>query len=164
MLLRLFILWRIWVISRILLLATGGTRVRRTKLTFDGVTIGEALELVLSVNHLAYEINKNIITIMTDEEYSKLYGTSFYDHKSVKLVELKYADPSSVAKMLEKVKSTIGSVIYDQTTGTLVLIDTPSKIKEMESVIDKADISTVSRVLPTETRTFVLQYANVEDI
>jgi type II secretory pathway component GspD/PulD (secretin) len=45
-----------------------------------------------------------------------------------------------------------------------VLIDTPEKIKEMESVIAETDISTVSRVFPTETKTFAIQYADVEFI
>jgi len=135
-----------------------------TKLRFDGVTAGEALEVVLSVNNLAYEMKGGILTIMTDDEYKAMYGVSFYDHKKVKIVELKYADPTRVAGMMDKIKSAIGMIVADPVTGSLILIDTPDKIGEMQQVIAKADISTVSRVLPTETKTFVLQHANVEDI
>jgi type II secretory pathway component GspD/PulD (secretin) len=135
-----------------------------TKLRFDGVTAGEALEVVLSVNNLAYEIKGGILTIMTDEEHKTLYGASFYDQKKVQVVELKYADPVRVATMIEKIKSAIGTIVADPVTGSLILIDTPEKIGEMQAVIAKADISTVSRVLPTETKTFILQYANVEDM
>jgi len=135
-----------------------------TKLRFEGVTAGEALEVVLSVNNLAYEMKGGILTIMTDEEYKVLYGVSFYDHKKVKVVELKYADPTRVAGMIDKIKSTIGMIVADPVTGSLILIDTPEKIGEMQEVIAKADISTVSRVLPTETKTFVLQHASVEDM
>ena len=135
-----------------------------TKLRFEGVTAGEALEVVLSVNNLAYEIKGGILTIMTDEEHKLLYGTSFYDHKKVKVIELKYADPTRVAALLEKIKSSIGYIIADPVIGSLILIDTPEKINEMQGIIAKADISTVSRVLPTETKTFVLQYANLDDI
>jgi len=135
-----------------------------TKLRFDGVTAGEALEVVLSVNNLAYEMKGGILTIMTDDEYKAMYGVSFYDHKKVKIVELKYADPTRVAGMMDKIKSAIGMIVADPVTGSLILIDTPDKIAEMQQVIAKADISTVSRVLPTETKTFVLQHANVEDI
>ena len=135
-----------------------------TKLRFEGVTAGEALEVVMSLNNLAYEIKGGILMIMTDEEYRGMYGTSFYDHKKVKVVELKYADPTRVAGMIDKIKSAIGTTVADPVTGSLILIDTPEKIAEMQTIITKADLSTVSRVLPTDTKTFILQYANVEDM
>ncbi|MBT3295435.1 MAG: type II secretion system protein GspD [Verrucomicrobia bacterium] len=132
-----------------------------TKLKFDDVSVGDALEVVLSVNNLAYEIRGGIVTIMTDAEYQAKTGTSFYNNKQVKMVELKYADPARVATMLEPVKSTIGTVVADPVTGVLILIDTADKIAEMETIIARADLSTVSRVLPTETQTFELMYADV---
>ncbi|MBN2300972.1 MAG: hypothetical protein JXN60_00515 [Lentisphaerae bacterium] len=135
-----------------------------TKLKFDGVAIGDALEIVLSVNSLAYEVKGGIVTIMTDAEYKTLYGTSFYDHKKVRIVDLKYADASHVAGMLASVKSDIGTIVADPVTGTLILIDTPEKIREMLMVANRADMETVSRVLPTETKTFVIQYGDVTDI
>lgn len=135
-----------------------------TKLKFDNVTVGDALEVVLSVNNLAYVVKGGIITIMTDTEYTALHGTSFYDQKKVRVVELKYADPARVATMLGVMKSAIGTVVSDPVTGTLILIDTPAKIAEMMTVVEKADINTVSRVLPTETRTYVLEYAEVDDV
>lgn len=136
-----------------------------TKLRFEeNVTVGEALEVVLSVNRLAYEVKNNIITILTDAEYEAINGSSFYDNKQVHVESLMYADPSHVATILAPLKSTIGTVVSDTVTGTLILIDTPDKIREMLSVVRGADIKTVSRQVPTETRTFVLQYAQVEDL
>ncbi len=134
------------------------------KFRIDGVSVGDALEVVLSVNRLAYEVKGGILTIMSDTEYSQKHGTSFYDEKQVKIVDLKYADASGVLSLLEPVKSTIGTVVADPKTGTLVIIDTPAKIGEMEAVIAKADLSTISRVMPTVTRSFPLQYAEVTDI
>lgn len=135
-----------------------------TKLKFDGVTVGDALEVVLSVNNLAYNVQGGILTIMTDSEYRSLYGASFYDQKDVRIVQLQYADPARVATSLAAVKSTIGTVVADPITGTLILIDTPNKIAEMEAVIASADMKTIARVIPTETKTFVLQYADVEKL
>jgi type II secretory pathway component GspD/PulD (secretin) len=66
--------------------------------------------------------------------------------------------------MLEKVKSAIGTAVADQVTGTIILLDTPDKIREMKAVIEKADISTIARVVPTVTKTFTLQHAKVADI
>ena len=135
-----------------------------TKLKFEGVTVGDALEVVLSVNKLAYDVNSGIITIMTDEEYRNTHGISFYDKKQVRIVDLKYANPARVAALIGPLKSEAGTVVHDDVTGTLVLIDTPEKIVEMLAVIAKADITTVARVMPTETREFVVQHAEIEDI
>jgi type II secretory pathway component GspD/PulD (secretin) len=133
-----------------------------TKLKFENVTVGEALEVVLSVNNLAYEVNGDIITIMTDKEYEDIHGVSFYDQKQVRIVQLRYADATRVAGMLGSIKSDIGTVVADPLTGTLILIDTPEKILEMRGVIDSADMTTVGRVIPTEIKFFVLNHADVE--
>lgn len=135
-----------------------------TKLKFEAVSVGDALEVVLSVNRLAYEVRGDILSIMTDEEYKAINGSSFLDQKQVRTVELKYADANRVATMVGSVKSDIGTVVADQVTGTLILIDTPGKIDEMMGVVESADIPTVSRMVPTVTRAFVLQHADVEAI
>ncbi len=106
----------------------------KTKLKFNGVTVGDALEVVLSVNNLAYEVKAGIITIITDEEYQLKHGVSFYDKKDVQIIKLRYADPTRVITMLATVKSTIGTAVADQVTGTIILIDTADKIKEMQAV------------------------------
>ena len=135
-----------------------------TKLKFQDVTVGEALEIVLSVNNLAYEIRNGIITIMTDEEYEAVHGISFYDNRDVEVIDLQYADPAHVASMLSPLKSPAGTVVSDSVTGTLILIDSPAKIREMAAIVEKADIRTVTRVIPTETQVFVLEYADVEEL
>ncbi len=135
-----------------------------SKIKFHDVTVGEALDVVLSVNNLAYTIKSGIITVMSDAEYRLLYGVSFYDNKQVKLITLKYADSVRVAAMLAPVKSSIGSIVSDEKTGTIILIDTPEKIREMEAIIKSADINTLGRIMPTVTKTFVLRYAEVSDV
>ncbi len=135
-----------------------------TKLKFSAVTVGDALEIVLSVNKLAYEMRGGILSIMTDKEYMDRNGVSFYDNKQIKVVELKYADAERLTKLLEPVKSTIGTIVSDAKTGNLIMIDTPERIKEMESIVEKQDIATIDRVLPTQTKAFVLQYGNVETV
>ncbi|MDP6526512.1 MAG: secretin N-terminal domain-containing protein [Kiritimatiellia bacterium] len=134
------------------------------KLRFDDASVADALETVLSVNQLAYEVRGGILTIMTDAEYERKRGSSFYDQKQTKVVILKYADPSRVAKLLEPVASGIGKVVFDSVTGSLILVDTPEKINEMSKIVAASDIATVERILPTETKTFTLKYAELEDI
>jgi len=137
-----------------------------TKLKLEDVTVGDALEVVLSVNNLAYEVRGGIITIMGDAEYQAIRGTSFYDQKQVRSMKLKYADPQRVAQLLGSagIKSGIGTVVADTATGSLILIDTPDRIRGMVKIAEEADIPTINRVLPTVTRTFRLQYADINDI
>lgn len=135
-----------------------------TKLMLKDVALGEALEIVLAANGLAYEVKGNIIKVMTDKEYRELHGEGFYERKQAKIIELKYASPKNVALILAEIKSSIGKIVADDVTGTLVLIDTPEKIIEMEAVIRKAELPTIQRQMPTVTTNFVLQYAKVEDI
>ncbi len=135
-----------------------------TKLKFEDVSVGDALEVVLSVNNLAYTIKGGIITIISDAEYQVQYGVSFYDQKQVRILELKYADATRVATLLAPVKSGQGTVVADPVTGTLILVDTPSKILEMERVAMAADIKTIDRQIPTVTRQFVLQNSEIAEI
>ena len=131
----------------------------QVNLLINDVTIGDALEIILSINNLAYEVKGNIIKVMPNKEYKALYGEDFYDQREIVVYQLKYASAKNIATMLGNVKSSIGKIIFDDSTGTLVLIDTPQKIKEMDEVIKKSELPTVTRVLPTETRTFELKYA-----
>lgn len=130
-----------------------------SKLMIKDVTIGEAMEIVLAANGLAYEIQANIIKVMTDKEYRELYGEGFYERKKAKIIALKSSIPSQMAVLLEQVKSPMGKIVYDDGTGNLVLIDTPEKIREMEDVISRAELPSFQRAYPTVTTNFVLQYA-----
>jgi type II secretory pathway component GspD/PulD (secretin) len=134
------------------------------KLKFDDVTVADALDTILAVNQLAFELHGGILTILTDAEYQAMYGRSFLDQKVTKVVGLKFADPQRVAQMLAPVKSADGTVVSDQVTGAMILVDRPEKIQEMEAVIAASDIATISRVVPTETRTFKLQYGDTKGI
>ncbi len=131
-------------------------------LLINDVTISDALEITLAMNNLASEVKGNIISVMTNAEYKTLYGVDFYDQRKTFVYQLKYASVKNVGAMLANIKSDIGKIIFDDSTGTMVLIDTPSKIKEMREIIKQQELPTVTRVYPTQTRVFELKYAKVE--
>ena len=133
-------------------------------LLINNVTIGDALEIVLSLNNLAYEVHGNIIKIISNEEYKAMYGVNFYDEKETAIYQLKYASATNLGAMLGNVKSDIGKIIYDDSTGTVIIVDTPEKIEEMDLIIKQQEIPTISRILPTETAVFELKYADIEDV
>jgi len=133
-------------------------------LLINDVAIRDIFDIILSTNRLAYRIQGNVITVISNDEYKILEGVDFFDQRQTVVYQLKFASPQTLGTFLGNVKSEIGKIIFDDATGLLVLIDTPQKIKEMKGIVDKAEISTVSRVLPTETEIFELKYARVEDV
>ena len=133
-------------------------------LLLQDVSVGSALETVLALNDLAYVVKDNIIHVMAEQEFTARYGIPFYETREARTYQLKYADPSSVAKMLQNVKSERGEIVYNDDTGTLILRDIPGKLQEMEKIVEQTEIPTIKRVKPTKTRTYKLQYAEIEDI
>ncbi|MEE8423996.1 MAG: secretin N-terminal domain-containing protein [Thermodesulfobacteriota bacterium] len=136
----------------------------RATLFISNISLGDVLDIVLLTNNLAAEKRGDIIYVMTGEDYFGLYGEGYYDKRIIKTMRLKYAVPANIAAILQEVKSSIGKVLIDEVTGTVVMIDTPEKIEQMLGVVEKAELPTVTRTYPTITKNFELQYAKVEDV
>ena len=136
----------------------------RLTLFLKDVTVADALDIIIITNNLAREQQGDIITIMTEEEYGQIYGEKYTSMLKSKTITLNYVDTQRAGTMLENIKSSIGKVVVDEITGTIILIDTPKKIKDMEDLISKIDISTIARVIPTVTEEFELSYAKVGEI
>jgi len=133
-------------------------------LLIDEVTIGDVFEILLSLNDLAYEIQGNVIKVLYNDTYKITQGVDFWDQRQTVIYQLKYASAQKVGTLLGNIKSDVGKIVFDDETGMIVMVDTPDKIKEMKEVLEKSDLETVYRYLPTETRVFELKYATVEDI
>jgi len=69
-----------------------------------------------------------------------------------------------VGTALEILKGSIGKVIMDDATGTLILIDTPEKIAEMEQAALELDQGMVNKQPRTKTKVFELEYAKAEEL
>lgn len=136
----------------------------RVSLFLKEVSIENALQIILLSNGLAYRQHSNILYIMKEDEYTALYGETYRDQRIVRVIPLEYANPTTVATFLGSTKSSIGKIIVDDGTGTLVLIDVPEKIALMQEVIQKLDIASVVREVPLETHVFELQYTKAADI
>jgi len=133
-------------------------------LLINDVSIRDIFEIILSTNRLAYRVQGNVITIISNNEYRLSEGVDFFDRRQTVVYQLKYASAQTLGTFLGNIKSDIGKIIFDDSTGLLVLIDTSQKISEMKVIVDRTDIPTISRVLPTETKIYELQYALAEDI
>ncbi len=129
----------------------------RSTLVLRDVKIGDALEILLISNQLAYELKGSVIYIMTEDEYVQAHGKNFNDKKKVLTRKLEYTKPSYAMAAVQAVQSTIGKVVVDEETGTIVMIDTPEKLLQMNSLLDD-----IERRL--DTKIVQLKYANAKDV
>jgi type II secretory pathway component GspD/PulD (secretin) len=129
----------------------------RATLLLNDVSIKDALEIILIANDLAYIKRSGIIYVMTGAEYLAMYGKKFGDNSKVKIVYLKYAKPSYVLTALQNIRSNFGKIVIDEATGTVVMVDTEEKIKDMEKAINEMEYK-------TETKVIKLQYAKAETV
>jgi len=136
----------------------------RITLFLKDVTISDTLDVILLTNKLACENKKNIITIMTEAEYEALYGQKYTDKREIKTLKLRYILPTKAGEALTSIKSSIGKIIMDNATGSLILIDTPDKIAEMEETATRLDQGIIEKMPSTVTKVFELEYALAEGI
>ncbi|MFH1355012.1 MAG: secretin N-terminal domain-containing protein, partial [Candidatus Omnitrophota bacterium] len=129
----------------------------KVTLFLKDVDVWDAFEIVLLANELAYEKKDKIINVMTQKNYELKYGQRFQDQRQVRVKKLQYASAAELAKSLNQIKTSIGKIVVDESTNTLVLIDTERMIEEMEAFIDSTD-------LLTQTRIFDINYAQVDTL
>ncbi|MBI4227693.1 MAG: hypothetical protein HY600_05445 [Candidatus Omnitrophica bacterium] len=136
----------------------------QVSLFLKNVTIGDALDIILLTNDLALESRGGIYMVMSEAEYEALHGYRYHDPREVRTVALQYANAPRVASLLEGIKSSIGRIIADEGTGTLLLVDVPERLEKMAAAIAMQDLETVVRPAPTVNEVFSLKYNTVEGI
>lgn len=129
----------------------------RVNIFLNNLSFQDALDVVLISQDLASDRKGNIVNVMTSSEYDRLFGKKYNEKRKFSSVKLTYAKPSTVFNVLGQIKSDIGRVIVDESTGTIFLIDIPEKIKLMEDTISALD-----RV--PEVQVFDIKYAKPADM
>lgn len=129
----------------------------RVNVFLNNVTFEDALDIILITNSLAAVKEKNIITVMTLEKYTQLYGKKYKEPRKVRMFSLKHASPKDISSALGQLKTDIGKVIIDEPTGTVILVDIPEALDLMEKTTKTLDS-------PNDTQIFNLKYAKAEDL
>jgi len=129
----------------------------RITLSFKNVTIKDALDIVLLSNDLAAESKGEIIYCLPAKDYETLHGTKWADPRQVKIFKLQYARPIDVLTVLGTLKSKVGSMVVDNESGTVVIMDTPERIVRMKEVISSMDKESLTQV-------FELKYALAKEV
>jgi len=119
------------------------------------VSVMDALDIVVSTNNLAYEQTGTLVRIMNDRDYEMMYGKRFNDRTKTEIVKLNYANAQEIGNAASQIKTSIGRVISDDVSNTVVLIDSPENIDKMKKLISQMDIQLITEVFP-------LDYAKAE--
>ena len=129
----------------------------RVTIFVNNVDVWDAFELIIGANDFAYERHGDIVTVMMARDYEMLFGDKFQARTQTLVHPLHYAKGAPAAAVLNQIKSSIGRVVVDEGTDTLILTDVPAKLVEMQGVIQEMD-------RPTKTRIYNLNYADAEKL
>ena len=129
----------------------------RVTFMVENVNFKDIFDIMLRSNGLAYVKQGDIYNVMTEEEYKSLYGEKFSDSRQIKTFRLKYAIPDQAFVLLDTLKSDIGRVLVEPDSGVVLIMDTPSKIREIEDAL-----SILEERNPVEI--FDLKYAEAKDV
>jgi len=119
----------------------------RVNVFLNNLTFNDALDVILVSQDLTCIKKESIITIMTTAEYERLYGKKYNETRKFKTIKLNYAKPSTIFAALAQLKSDVGKIIADETTGTLFLIDIPERLELMENTIMDLDRSPLTEII-----------------
>ncbi len=129
----------------------------RATLSLNNVSIRDALDIILLSNELALEKRGDIFYVMPAADYETTHGEKWSELRQIQIFKLRYAQPSDVVELLGSLKSSIGNIVSDNATGTLVVMDTPEKIEQIKQTVATLDHEQITKV-------YDLKYANAKDV
>src|SRR4030042_1450466 len=129
----------------------------RMSIFINNTTFEEALNIILRSNDLAVERKDNVIYVMTAAEYQALFGKKYNERRKILNLKLNYARPQDMRAALDNLKSDIGKIIIDESSGNVILFDIPEKLEEMRKTFEHLD-------QPLVTEVFELNYAKAEEL
>ncbi len=129
----------------------------RISIYLKNVEVLDALKIIVEAYDWAYIKDGEIIKVMTAKEFEDKYGYQFGDRLETRVKELVYVSATDVQAVLVQLKTVSGKIIADSKSNTLVLIDTPDKLDELEGILKKLDV-------PIKTEVFTLSYGVAEEV
>jgi len=129
----------------------------RITLMVDDVPIRDIFDIMIRSNSLAYTVTGTIYNIMTEDEYENLFGRNFADMREVRVFRLRYAVPEQAFNLIDTLKSSIGRVLVDEDSGTVLVMDIQERITEIEYALSTLEEKNLVKV-------FNLKYATAKDV
>lgn len=140
-------------------IVTGKNVTGRVSMFLKDVEVWDAFEIIIAANGLAYERKGDIIKVMNARDYELAYGEKYGDRKILSIKKLKYTDAKNISIALNQIKSPLGKVVVDESSNTLIILDVPERVAEMEKIIMETDV-----YFELETKVFELNYAESDKL
>jgi len=102
--------------------------------TLTNVPLAEALSNILAAHGYSYVVDKNIIRIAPVNEIAQEA-----ERLVSKIYRITYADVTGVAEALDKFRSKDGIVSFDKGSSNIIVTDTESKIRAIDTFIEEID-------------------------
>ena len=147
---------------RVISLKTGKTIVPskevvgRITVYLSNVDFNDVLDIILLTQGLALNHKGNVYYVMSEAEYRKVFGRDYVDQRKIQTVKLAYAKPSVIFTALGQLKSDVGKIVVDESSGTIILIDIPEKLELLNKAIKDLD-------RPLTTTVYDLNYMKAAD-
>ena len=126
----------------------------------------KALEVILSTYGYSYERNGNIITVTTIQNMKKRREDTQAMQEQELLVTktygLNFAKAADVMESISKIKTSRGSVNFDQRTNTLIVRDLQSTLDLMDGVVKTLD--SVTPQVSIEAKIVETDFSNTENL
>ncbi len=129
----------------------------RVTVFMENLSFSDALDVIVTMQNLAYERKDNVVKVMTAAGYEKIYGKKFDERKETRTIKLAYAKPANVMTVISSLKSDLGRIISDESSGTIIITDTPQSMELIEKTIKELD-------MPLESAVFDINYARFADL
>lgn len=129
----------------------------RVTIFLKSVYLMDAFDIILIANSLAYEKRGDIIYVMSQREYERMYGEQYAEKKEMMIYRLKYAKAADITKALSQMKTKVGKIIIDEGSNTVIAMDSPQAVSQINDAIINLDIPTVTKIVE-------LKYAKAADL
>lgn len=129
----------------------------RVTVFLKDVDLWDALQTILETRDLAYVEKGGLITILTAQDYEKVYGQAFGSKTETRVFPFKSIEAARAKVLLEPFRSKVGSIAINEGTNTLHVEDTSEVLIKMEQMIAGFDV-------PMQTRVFTINHGSVEEM
>ena len=96
------------------------------------VTIEEALYSIIKINGFVYFVDGDVINVTTSEEIER-------EKRETKVFKLNNADVAVLESNIAKMLSQGGTIDADLRSNSLIVTDTPQRLKEIEKMLPRLD-------------------------
>jgi len=158
-------------------IASEGVADRMITLYFDKVPLSQAMDKIFSANNLSYELdskanifvvkdwgkmeaetvtkvfylkNATVSTSSLKEELSKSSTSSSSSSSSSSRSKFNEESESGITSAVKKLLSSVGSIMEDFRTNSIIVTDTPMKMKVISQVIASLDVPVAQVMLEVE--------------